>query len=30
MDHSSPSNANAKNGGAIPPLPIRLNGVVIN
>jgi hypothetical protein len=29
-DHSPPSNAKVKNGGAIPPLPIHLNGVVLN
>jgi hypothetical protein len=29
-DHSPPYNAEAKNGGAIPPLPILLNGVVFN
>jgi hypothetical protein len=31
-DHSppSPSSAQVKNGGAIPPLPIRLHGLVLN
>jgi hypothetical protein len=29
-DHSPPSSAEFKNGGAIPPLPIRLHGVVMN
>jgi hypothetical protein len=29
-DHSRPSSAEVKNGGAIPPLPIRLHGVVLN
>jgi hypothetical protein len=29
-DHSSPSSEEVKNGGAIPPLPIRLYGVVLN
>jgi hypothetical protein len=29
-DHSHPANAELKNGGAIPPLPIRLHGVVLN
>ena len=28
-DRSHPSSAEVKNGGAIPPLPIRLDGVVI-
>jgi hypothetical protein len=28
--HSPPSGAEVKNGGAIPPLPIRLHGVVLN
>jgi hypothetical protein len=29
-DHSPPSSAEVKNGGAIPPLPIRLNHVALN
>jgi hypothetical protein len=29
-DNSSPSSAEVKNDGAIPPLPIRLHGVVLN
>jgi hypothetical protein len=29
-DHSPPSSAEVKNGGAIPPLPIRLRGVMLN
>jgi hypothetical protein len=29
-DHSPPSNAEVKNGGAIPPLPPCLNGIVLN
>jgi hypothetical protein len=29
-DHSPPFNAEAKNGGAIPPIPIRLHGVVLD
>jgi hypothetical protein len=29
-DHSPPSNAEVKNGGAVPPVPIRLHGVVLN
>jgi hypothetical protein len=29
-DHSSPSRAEVKNGGAISPLHIRLNGIVLN
>jgi hypothetical protein len=29
-DHSPPSSSDLKNGGAIPPLPIRLFGVVID
>jgi hypothetical protein len=29
-DHSPPSSAEVKNGGAIPPLPLRLHGVVLN
>jgi hypothetical protein len=29
-DHSPPSGAKIKNGGAIPPLPIILHGVVLN
>jgi hypothetical protein len=29
-DHSLPSSAKVKNGGAIPPLSIRLHGVVLN
>jgi hypothetical protein len=29
-DHSQSSRAEIKNGGAIPPLPIRLLGVVLN
>jgi hypothetical protein len=29
-DHSLPSNAEVTNGGAIPPLPIRLHGVLLN
>jgi hypothetical protein len=29
-DHSPPSSAEVKNGGAIPPLPIRLHGAVLN
>jgi hypothetical protein len=28
--HSHPSNAEVKNGGAVPPPPIRLQGVVLN
>jgi hypothetical protein len=28
--HSCPSSAELKNGGDIPPLPIRLNGIVLN
>jgi hypothetical protein len=28
-DHSPPSRADIKNGGTIPPLPIRLHGVVL-
>jgi hypothetical protein len=29
-DHSPPSSAKVKNGGAIPPFPIHLNGMVRN
>jgi hypothetical protein len=29
-DHSSPSSAEVKNGGAVPPLPICLHGIVLN
>jgi hypothetical protein len=29
-DHSPPSRAEVKNGGAIPPSPIRLYGMVLN
>jgi hypothetical protein len=29
-DHSPPSSAEVKNGGAIPPLPICLYGIVFN
>jgi hypothetical protein len=29
-DHSLPSNVEVKNGGAIPPLPPCLHGVVLN
>jgi hypothetical protein len=29
-DHSPPSSAEVKNGGAIPPLPIHLHGMVLN
>jgi hypothetical protein len=29
-DHSPPSTAEVKNGGAIPPLPICINGEVLN
>jgi hypothetical protein len=29
-DHSPPASVEVKNGGAIPPLPIRHNGVVLN
>jgi hypothetical protein len=29
-DHSSPTNAEVKNSGALPPLPIYLHGVVLN
>jgi hypothetical protein len=29
-DHSAPNNAEDKNGGAIPPLPMRLHDVVLN
>jgi hypothetical protein len=29
-DHSPPSSAKVKNGEAIPPLPLRLHGVVLN
>jgi hypothetical protein len=29
-DHSPPANVQVKNGGAIPPLPICLNGEVLN
>jgi hypothetical protein len=29
-DHSPPSSAEVKNGGAIPPLPVRLHGVVLH
>jgi hypothetical protein len=29
-DHSPPSSAKVKNGGAIPPLPLHLDGVVLN
>jgi hypothetical protein len=28
--HSPPSSVEAKNGGAIPPLPIRLQDIVFN
>jgi hypothetical protein len=30
VNHSSPYTAEVKNGGAIPPLPICLRGVVLN
>jgi hypothetical protein len=30
VDHSTPSSAEVKNGGAIPPLPINLHGIVLN
>jgi hypothetical protein len=30
VDHSLSSNTEVKNGGAIPPLSIRLHGVVLN
>jgi hypothetical protein len=29
-DHSPSSSAEVKNGGAIPPLPLRLYGMVLN
>jgi hypothetical protein len=29
-DHSRPSSAEVKNGGAIPPLPLPLHGMVLN
>jgi hypothetical protein len=29
-DHSPPPSAEVKNGGTIPPLPIRLSGMVLN
>jgi hypothetical protein len=29
-DHSPPSSTKIKNGGAIPPLPIHLHGIVLN
>jgi hypothetical protein len=29
-DHSPKSNAEVKNGGAIPPFPPHLNGIVLN
>jgi hypothetical protein len=29
-DHSPLSSAEVKNGGSIPPLPIRLHGIVLN
>jgi hypothetical protein len=29
-DHSPPSSSEIKNGGAIPPLPIYLHGIVLN
>jgi hypothetical protein len=29
-DHSSPSSDEFENGGAIPPLPLRIRGVVLN
>jgi hypothetical protein len=29
-DHSSPSSAEIKNGGAIPPFPIYFHGVIFN
>jgi hypothetical protein len=29
-DHSPPSSAQIKNGGAVPPLPICLHGIVLN
>jgi hypothetical protein len=29
-DHSPPSTDDVKNNGAIPPLPIRLYGIVLN
>jgi hypothetical protein len=29
-DHSTPSSANVKNGGAVPPLHKRLHGTVLN
>jgi hypothetical protein len=30
VDHSPPSSAKVKNGGDIPPLPIRLHDIVLN
>jgi hypothetical protein len=30
IDHSFPSSAEVINGGAIPPLPVRLHGIVLN
>jgi hypothetical protein len=29
-ENSSPSSAEVKNGGAMPPLPIFLHGIVLN
>jgi hypothetical protein len=29
-DHSSSTNADVKDGGAVPPLPMRLQGVLFN
>jgi hypothetical protein len=29
-DHSPPASAEVKNDGAIPPLPIRLHGIMLN
>jgi hypothetical protein len=29
-DHKLPCSAEVKKGGAIPPLPIRIHGVVLN
>jgi hypothetical protein len=30
VNHSPPSSAELRNDGAIPPSPIRLNGIVLN
>jgi hypothetical protein len=30
VEHSPPSSAEAKNGGAIPPLPVCLHGIALN